>query len=105
MLSSMAWWKSPCPSRTLMPESVTVLVAPGPEVTTTTPGLPVARRAVLSAASTASKPELQKIVLPLVAVGSPATLDFRLSTLDFLCHRSNVIRLNSRASCAFSACG
>ena len=35
----------------------------------------------------------------------PVTLDFGLWTLDSLRHRSNVIRLNSRASCAFSAWG
>ena len=45
--------------------------------------------AVLSAASTASKPELLKMVLP----AAPPL------------HRSKVSRLNSRASWAFRACG
>src|SRR5947207_3256155 len=57
----------------------------------------VAKIAVLSATSTGSKPELQKIVLP---PSSPS------STLDLLCcQRSNVILLSSRANCAFKACG
>ena len=59
-----------------------------------TPRFPVASRAVFSAASTASKPELQKMVFP--------TLDFGPWTLD---HFSNVSALNSRASRALSACG
>ena len=61
-----------------------------------TPGFPVAKRAVLNAASTASKPEHPKITLPVstTAVALPRRV-----------HRSKVRRLNSRARRAFNAWG
>src|SRR5437660_7163702 len=102
-----------------------------------TPRLPVASIAVLSAASTASKPELQKIVFAvadvcrrplsgfcpacgffkptpdpsregnerIVAVCVLLSLGGVGGELTVADHRSNVIRLNSRASSALSACG
>ena len=57
-----------------------------------TPGRLVASNAVLSAASTASNPELQKMVFAVNA---------RARDLP-LVQRSKVMRLSSRASCAFS---
>src|SRR2546425_433022 len=101
-----------------------------------TPRLPVASIAVLSAASTASKPELQKIVFAVAVVRRPTADGFPPTRVFFkltpdpsqegngwmlaVCilfslgvgggltvavHRSNVIRLNSRANFALSACG
>jgi len=57
------------------------------------PRLPVARKAVFKAASTASKPELQKMVLPWTGSG---VLPFQ---------RSKVMRLSSLAKLALGASG
>src|SRR5207247_4110220 len=67
-----------------------------------TPGLAVASKAVLSAVSTASNPELQKIDFAV----SWEALDLGRGVLDaVVVHRSKVIRLSSRASLALRACG